>query len=278
MAYRIAVDSSSNLPALSGVEFASAPLSIITDERQYVDDENIDLEGMLKYLAAYKGRSGTSCPNVGEWLKAFGDAEGVFVVTITSSLSGSYGSALQAKEVYLQMHPERNVCVLDSLSTGPEMALIAEKLRELINSGLAFEEIEKQIREYMSDHTHLIFVLKNLNNMSRNGRVSPIVAKAVGLLGIHILGIASDTGTLQSLHKTKGEKSAVKLMLDEMKKRGFKGGKVRISHCQNSSGAVAFANLIREEFPFCDIHVSPATGLCSFYGEIGHIMVGYESE
>ena len=278
MAYRIAVDSSSNLPALSGVEFASAPLSIITDERQYVDDENIDLEGMLKYLAAYKGRSGTSCPNVGEWLKAFGDAEGVFVVTITSSLSGSYGSALQAKEVYLQMHPERNVCVLDSLSTGPEMALIAEKLRELINSGLTFDEIEKQIRKYMSDHTHLIFVLKNLNNMSRNGRVSPIVAKAVGLLGIHILGIASDTGTLQSLHKTKGEKSAVKLMMDEMKKRGFKGGKVRISHCQNSSGAVAFANLIREEFPFCDIHVSPATGLCSFYGEIGHIMVGYESE
>ena len=67
-------------------------------------------------------------------------------------------------------------------------------------------------------------------------------------------------------------------MVEEMKKRGFKGGKVRIAHCRNSSGAVAFADLIRAEFPFCDIHVSHTTGLCSFYAEIGGIMVGYETE
>lgn len=277
MAYRIAVDSSANLPTLDGVDFANAPLTIITDERQFVDDQNIDLDGMIRYLAAYKGRSGTSCPNVGDWLNAFGDAQGVFVVTITSALSGSCGSALQAKDVYLQMHPDRKVCVLDSLSTGPEMGLIALKLRELINAGLDFDQIETQIRDYMANHSHLIFVLKSLNNMSRNGRVSPIVAKAVGLLGIHIVGIASDTGTLQSLHKTRGEKSAVKLMLDEMKKRGFTGGKVRIDHCQNSSGAVAFADLIRAEFPGCEIHVGETTGLCSFYAEVGGLMVGYES-
>ena len=151
-----------------------------------------------------------------------------------------------------------------------------EKLRELINSGLGFEEIETEIRNYMAEHAHLIFVLKSLNNMARNGRVSPIVAKAVGLLNIHILGIASDIGTLQSLHKTRGERSAVKLMLEEMKKRGFKGGKVRIDHCQNSSGAVAFADLIRAEFPMADIHVSHTTGLCSFYAEVGGLMVGYD--
>lgn len=275
MSYRIAVDSSSNLPALDGVEFASAPLTIITDERQFVDDETLNLDGMLDYLISYKGKTGTSCPNVGEWLNAFGDAEGVFVVTITSALSGSYGSAVQAREVYLQMHPDRKVCVLDSLSTGPEMVLIAEKLRELINSGASFEEIEEQIRDYMR-HSRLIFVLKSLNNMARNGRVPAIVAKAIGLLGIHILAEASDEGTLQSLHKTRGEKAAVKLMVEEMKKRGYKGGKVRIAQCRNSTGAVAFADLIRAEFPAADIHVTHTTGLCSYYAEIGGIMVGYD--
>ena len=90
MAYRIALDSSSNVTALDGVEFASAPLTIITDERQFVNDETIDLDAMLKYLSAYKGRSSTSCPNVGDWLNAFADAEGVFVVTITSALSASW--------------------------------------------------------------------------------------------------------------------------------------------------------------------------------------------
>ena len=275
MSYRIVADSSSNLRSLSGADFASAALTIITDEKQFPDNETLDLEGMISYLSAYKGRSGTSCPNVGDWLNAFGDAEGVFVITITSALSGSYGSALQAKEVYLQMHPDRKVCCLDSLSTGPEMALIAEKLRELIDAGLGFDEIEERIRDYMT-HSRLIFVLKSLNNMARNGRVSPIVAKAVGLLNIHIVGIASDTGTLQSLHKTRGERSAVKLMLEEMKKRGYHGGKVRIAHCQNSTGAVAFADLIRAEFPTAEIHVTHTTGLCSFYAEVGGLMVGYD--
>lgn len=275
MAYKIVADSSCDFYTMEGVDFASAALTIVTDERQFRDDPNLDLDEMLDYLAAYKGRSGTSCPNVGDWLEAFGDAEGVFAITITSSLSGSYNAAVQAKAEYESAYPGRRVCCLDSLSTGPELTLIAEKLRMLIGEGLDFDEIERRIREYMS-HTHLIFVLKSLNNMARNGRVSPLVAGAVGLLGIRILGIASDEGTLQSLRKCRGEQPALQAMMEDVKKRGFKGGSVRIAHCRNSKGAVAAADLIRKEYPFCDIRVTEMAGLDSFYAEPGSIMVGYE--
>lgn len=275
MTYKIVADSSCDFYTMEGVDFSSAALTIVTDERQFRDDPSLDLDEMLKYLSAYKGRSGTSCPNVGDWLEAFGDAEGVFAITITSSLSGSYNAAVQAKEEYESTHPGRRVCCLDSLSTGPELTLIAEKLRELINQGLDFAGIESRIREYMR-RTHLIFVLKSLNNMARNGRVSPIVAGAIGLLGIRILGIASDEGTLQPLRRCRGEQSARLALMEDVKKRGFKGGRVRIAHCQNSKGAVAVADLIRKEYPFCDIRVTNMAGLDSFYAEPGSIMVGYE--
>ena len=144
MKCKIVTDSSVNLFSMEDVDFSSVPLKIITDSREFTDDQNLDLDEMLTYLASYKGRSGTSCPNIHEWLEAFGDADAVFALTITSSLSGCYSAAVQAKEQYEAAYPGRRVCCLDSLSAGPELALIAEKLRELIHSGKSFEQIEAE--------------------------------------------------------------------------------------------------------------------------------------
>ena len=134
MRYKIVSDSSSNLQTLEGVDYASVPLKVVTAEKEYVDDAQLDIGRMQQELRAYKGRSGTACPSVGEWLDSFGQAEGVFAVTITSSLSGAYNACVQAKAEYEETEGRR-VCCLDSLSTGPEMALIIEKLRELIAAG-----------------------------------------------------------------------------------------------------------------------------------------------
>ena len=275
MSYKIAMDSSSNILDMAGVDFASVPLKIVTDGREFTDDEALDLDGMLDYLSAYKGRSGTSCPNVGEWLEAFGDAEGVFALAITGTLSGCYNACVQAKAVYEETHPGRKVCCLDSLSTGPEMAIIAEKLEELIGAGKDFDTIETEIREYMKT-THLMFTLESLNNMARNGRVSPLVAKACGLLGIRVLGQASAEGTLQPLHKCRGEAKALRMMVEEMKAKGYRGGKVRVVHCRNQKAAEAFIGLLKAEFPGCDVTLGKTTALCSFYAEIGGVMVGFE--
>lgn len=276
MNFKIVTDSSSNIFSMEDASFSSVPLKIITDQKEFVDDPQLNLEEMLSYLASYKGRSGTSCPNIQEWLDAFGDADGVFALTITSSLSGCYNAAVQAKEHYEAEHPGRRVCCLDSLSAGPELVVIAEKLRELIKAGKAFDEIEAEIRGYMK-RTRLIFTLESLNNMAQNGRVSPLVAKACGLLGIRIVGQASSEGTLQPLHKSRGTAKALKIMLSEMKKNGYQGGKVRIVHCQNEAAAQEFRKLILGEFPEGDVTVGPMTALCSFYAEAGGLMIGYET-
>ena len=275
MNVKIVADSSANLPALAGIAYASVPLKIVTDEKEYVDNDALNTEQMVCELEAYKGRSGTSCPSVGDWLEAFGDAEYVFTVAITSNLSGSHNAAVQAKEVYEEQNPGRRVCCLDSLSTGPEMVLIAEKVLELVNQGLDFDTIEAQVREYMKK-THLLFSLESLENLAKNGRVNKVVAKAAGILGIRIVGKASDVGTLQQMHKCRGEKKALATILEEMEKHGFTGGKIRIAHGLNENGAKEMLNVIRAAYPDVEATIVPFGGLCCFYAERGGIMVGFE--
>lgn len=275
MNVKIVADSSANLPSLTGIAYACVPLKIVTDEKEYVDDEALDTVAMVSELEAYKGRSGTACPSVGDWLEAFGDAEYVFTVAITSNLSGCHNAAVQAKNVYEEQYPNRRVCCLDSLSTGPEMVLIAEKLRELIDAGLDFDAVQTQIREYMKK-THLLFSLESLNNLARNGRVSKVAAKAAGILGIRVVGKASDVGTLQQMHKCRGEKKAMTTLVEEMKNHGFTGGKVRIAHGLNEKGAQALLELIRSEFPHVQAEIAPCGALCCFYAERGGLLIGFE--
>ena len=124
--------------------------------------------------------------------------------------------------------------------------------------------------------THLLFSLESLENLAKNGRVSKVVAKAAGILGIRVVGKASDVGTLQQMHKCRGEKKALATILEEMEKHGFTGGRVRIAHGLNENGAKEMLKVIEAAYPNVEATIVPFTGLCSFYAERGGIMVGFE--
>ncbi len=273
---KIVSDSSSDVLSMSGVEFASAPLKMIVGEREFVDDASLNVAEMIDYLASYKGKSSSSCPNPSDWLAAFGDADDVFCVTITSGLSGSYDSACLAKRLYEEAHEGRRVFVIDSLSTGPENRLILEKLQEWIREGREFEDICKQIKEYQT-HTGLFFMLRSLKNLANNGRVSPLLAKVVGVIGIGIVGKASDEGTLEATDKCRCERKALKRMVELLQESGLKKGRVRIAHCQNEAGAKRLRDMLHEVCSRVQIEIFECRGLCSFYAEKGGLLVGYET-
>ena len=272
---KIVADSSSDVFSLESVPYAAAPLKILTDEKEYVDDASLDIPRMVDDLLSYSGRSGTACPGTGDWLDAFGDAPYVFCVTITSNLSGSYNSACVAKREYEEAHPDRKVYVVDSLSAGPELALIIDKLADLINEGKTFEEVRDGIIEYQK-HADLLFMLESVKNLANNGRVSKLVASAIGLLGIRLVGKASEQGTLEPLHKCRGEKKALPTLVEMLKEYGFSGGKVRIAHCLNLDAAQKLKDMILEKFAFAQIEICKCGGLCSFYAEKGGLLVGFE--
>ena len=272
---KIVSDSSSDLLMLDNIEFASSPMKIITAKREFVDDENLNVDGMANFFNEYKERSQTSCPNPADWLDAFGDADDIICVTITSALSGSYNSACTAKELYEAENEGKRVFVLDTLSAGPEITLIVRKLEALVKSGMAYEGVCEKIQEY-TKRTGLVFMLKSLKNFAANGRVSPLVAKLVGFAGICIVGKASNEGTLEPTHKCRGENRSLETLINDLKELGLKNGKVSIGHCQNEGAANKLKQMIESTFEKAQVEIHKLRGLCSFYAEKGGLLVGFE--
>ncbi len=272
---RIVIDSAANLVAEAGTDLGVAPLKVHTAEREFVDNADLDIPEMLAYMEQYKGRSQTSCPNASDWLAAFGDAEAIVCITITSALSGSCNAARSAAQIYENEHKGRRVFVLDSLSAGPEMHLVAERVRAWVDQGLSFDEVCAAARDFIRE-TELVFMLKSLRNFANNGRVSPSAAKIAGLLGLCVIGRASDEGTLEPIDKCRGEARSLARLVELMDSAGLSRGRVSIAHCRNEAGAETLREKIHARFPEATVTILPCRGLCSYYVEDGGILVGFE--
>ncbi len=272
---KIVVDSSADLAASKNKNIATAPLEIIIGEEKFSDNKKINVAAMMKTMKAHKGKSSTSCPSVKAWLDAFKGAQNIFCITITSALSGSYNSACVAAKEYKALNPNANICVIDSLSTGAEIGLAVDWLLKNAEQRDDFVELSVRLKKYMSN-TGLIFMLKSLENLAKNGRVPLAVAKIAGILGIRVVGKASEKGELKTLAKVRGDDAAIASVLENMEKTGFQDGKVKISHCFNKSEAKALKNLILQKYKNAQIEIYEMRGLCSFYAENGGIIVGYE--
>ncbi len=276
MKFRIVADSSCNVLSMEDPNYITVPLKIVA-VKEYVDDAALDLPGMMEYLRNHKGKSGTSCPNVGEWLEAFGDAEYVFGITITKNLSGSYNAAKQAAQTYMEEHPGRRVYIFDSLSAGPELMMIADQIRRCEADGDDYDTTIAKVLDY-HNHCHTLFCLESMMNLARNGRVSPAAAKIAGLLGIRVAGEAQG-GTIVPIQKPRGAKKATETLVSMIKERGFKdGNRIRVAHCFAEPQANALKEALLAEFPNMHFHLELTSALCSFYAEEGGLIIGFEGK
>ena len=230
---------------------------------------------MVEDLKAHKGKSGSSCPNMGEWLEAFGDADMIFGVTISKNLSGSYNAAQQAAEEYMEQNPGKRVYIFDSLAAGPQQAMLIDKINQLIQEGCDFDTIVEKAREY-HNHTHILFCLESLTNLARNGRVSMAVAKIAGVLGIRVIGDVKG-GEITPVHKIRGEKKSLQTLVEMLAERGFQDGAlIRVANCFGKSQTNALKEAVMQQYPNCRFVIEPTTALCSFYAEAGGLMIGFE--
>lgn len=278
MSVKFVSDSSCDVHTLPGGDFTTVPLTIqLGEDGHYTDDKNLDVAVMLRAMAAHRGRSYTACPSVHAWMDAFGDADEVYAVAMTSTLSGTYNAARLAREHYLEEHPQAKVKVFDTLTTGPEQRLFIEHLMALKAEGLDFETVCRRAQEYLH-HTRLLFSQKSVHNFVQNGRIGKATAAALGILGIRLLATASPKGNIELLAKCRGEKKFLQKLSDELAAAGFAGGKLYISHVQDPSLARSVAVLVQKRWPHSRIKVYPAGGLCSYYAEEGGLLIGFESE
>ena len=279
MTWKIVADSGCDYRQLANpaidTEFISVPLKIQVANQVFIDDANLDIDQMMETMYATSEASKSACPSPDDYLKAFEGAKHIFVVTITGTLSGSQNSAQLAKNLYLEDHPEAHIHVIDSLSAGGEVDLLVEKLNELIDQGLSYDEVVKAITDYQTK-TKLLFVLAKVDNLVKNGRLSKLIGAVVGLLNIRMVGEASATGTLELLQKARGQKKSLQAAFEELLKGGYAGGRIVMAHRSNEKFCQQLSELVREKYPQAAISIVPTSGLCSFYAEDGGLLMGYE--
>ena len=275
MNYKIVSDSSSNI--LTGdAHYQSVAMHIMIDGRDWPDAVGTDVDQMTAQLYATSGQSSTSCPGPGEWLDAFEDIPNIFCITITHTLSGSYESAMSAKKIYEEEHPDRHVYVIDSLATGPRMVFLIDHLRALLDNGTDYEEAYRDTIRYR-DCTDLLFTLESVQNFVNNGRLNPIIAKTIGILGMRFIGTASEEGKLKVLAKTRGERKTLQYVVDYIDACSYDGGKILIAHHQNPSAAFALKEMLQERFgSACPVEITKTTSLCAYYAERGGLLIGFE--
>ncbi|HEL2575797.1 TPA: DegV family protein [Streptococcus suis] len=256
-------------------EFVSVPLSIQIGGQTFVDDASLDIDQMVSVMQSTSEAATSACPSTQAYEEAFAGAENVIVVTITGGLSGSFNAARVARDMYLEEHPDAKIHLIDSLSAGGEMDLLVDEINRLIGTGLEFSELVDAITAYQ-ERSKLLFVLAKVDNLVKNGRLSKLVGAVVGLLNIRMVGEASSEGKLELLQKARGHKKSVTAAFDEMKKAGYKGGRIIMAHRNNDKFFQQFSDLVKETYPEASIEEVATSGLCSFYAEEGGLLMGYE--
>ncbi len=280
MKKKILVDSSCCMLKIDnlaeGIEFAKVPLKIIIGEKEFVDDEKLDVAQMIDEMYAYPGKTSSACPSPEEYAAHFREADECYVITIISTLSGSYNSAMVAKKMVQEEYPEKKIYVLDSWSAGMQLTLMVQKLHELVAAGIPFEEVCEKMEDYAVNHTKLVAVLYSIENLVKNGRVPKIVGMAANLLNLHLIVNVSEEGQIVPIAKSRNKKKGAAIVLQEMEEKGYKGGKVILSHCQNPEGVELIREMVLAKYPDAVFESMETRGLCSYYAERGGLMLGYE--
>lgn len=273
MKYKIIVDSSSNLKSdylinEKDIGFDVVPLTIRINDKEYVDDDNIDVNEMLNdYELTKKGQ--TSCPSPNDFLSKINGADYYFIFTISSKLSGAYASALIAKDI---SELNDKVFLLDSKLVCGSIEELVIKTVELIKENKDIEEIKKELTSFR-DSMNLLFILDRFDNLVENGRINKVVAFVAKLANIKPLCYGED-GEIKIKEK-------IRTFLGAIKRLSYNVGKMAsdfnrpliISHTNNLEMANELKVMIENEYNFKNVIIREHKGLSAFYSQNGGIIV-----
>ena len=259
------------------VLFETVPLRLQVGAREFIDNDELDTPELLAAMAAEKTASSTACPSPGAFARAFEKGDKTVCFTISANLSGTYNAAVMGREMVLEEHPEKEICIIDSKATAGAMVLLIRKAKELMEADTQgnFAAICDQLRLYQAA-LRTCFTLENFDNLIKNGRMRPLVGTLLHSLGIHVIADATPQGTIHVADKARGEAKTYKTITALMKSsKDCTGAEVVISHCENMAGALKLKQQILEDLPVKSVDVLSCRGLTSFYAMEKGLIIGY---
>lgn len=276
MSYKIVVDSCCELPEKyrNDERFEFVPLGLEIGDYHILDDENFDQADFLKRIAESPICAKSSCPSPERFREAYrADAEHIYVVTLSSKLSGSYNSAVLGMNLYHEEYGEKLIHVVDSESASCGEAQIALKLMDLEEQGLPFETIVEQIEKFR-DELDIHFILDNLETLRKNGRLTGVKALVASTLSIKPL-MGADKGEIIQKGQCIGMKKALgklaDMVVESVKNR--EKNRLVITHCNAPERAETMRKLILAKVEFKECIIMDTRGLSTLYANEGGILV-----
>lgn len=276
MSYKIVVDSCCDLPVeyRKNPKFEVVPLILEIDGNVIVDDDTFDQADYLAKVAASENCAKTACPSPELYMNAYDcDADDVYVVTLSSKLSGSYNSALLGKDLFHEEKGDKNIHIIDSLSACCGEANIALKAMELAESGLPFNEVVIEVEKYR-DEMATYFVLDSLDTLRKNGRLTGMKALVATTLNIKPVCIGAKGEIMQKSQGIGIRKALVKMteiVASEIENPEEK--RLMITHVNCYERACVVRDLILKKVPFKEALIVDAAGVSTTYAGNGGIVV-----
>lgn len=256
--------------------FVRIPLTLHIGEEDIIDDETFDQASFLKKVAEYPDASKSSCPSPEKFMDYFEKADEIYIVTLSSHLSGSFNSAELAKSMYLEKHPDKKIHVFDSKSASAGQSLIALEIQKRAINGLPFEQIVNEVTDFLNT-MGTKFVLETLEVLRKNGRLSNVTAMLVNALNIKLVMTSDGNGEIAKTSQARGMKKAIQKMAEAIKEDAVdpENRTLFISYCNNKERAEFVKDAILSVLPFKDVLIAPTGGVSSLYAADGGIVVCY---
>ena len=276
MSYKIVVDSCCELPEKykNDKRFQIVPLSLEVGDYVIQDDETFDQKEFLRRVAAYPLCPKSSCPSPENFREAYHDeTEEVYVVTLSSHLSGSYNSAELGKSLYAEKYGEKKIHVIDSESASCGETQIAEKIIEYKEAGLSFEETVEKV-EVFKRQMRTYFVLDNLETLRKNGRLSGVKALVASTLNIKPV-MVGNRGVIEQKGQAIGVNKALAKMADHLVEdvKNPQERTLMITHCNCPERADYMRELMEKRASYRQIVIMDTAGVSSMYANDGGVIV-----
>ncbi|MGN6713362.1 DegV family protein [Anaerocolumna jejuensis] len=278
MSYKIIGDSCTDLTEEMRKDghFHIVPLTLQVGEDSIVDDRTFNQARFLKLVSESPVAPKSSCPSPDAYMELFKGEEDIYVVTLSSNLSGSFNSAEVAKKLYLEENPHKNIEVINSCSASVGQTLIALKIQEYAGIGLSFKEITERVRKFR-ESLSTKFVLENLDTLRKSGRLTGLKAIISSVLNIKPVMYGTPEGTINKLDQARGIQKALGIMVDSVEK-DVKNPEERIfaiAHCNNPERAEFVREEILKRVSFKDCIIVNTAGVSTMYAGDGGIIISY---
>ncbi|MBR2132066.1 MAG: DegV family protein [Oscillospiraceae bacterium] len=251
------------------------PLRIDVGSYTILDDENFDQKLLLEKMAAWHDAPQTACPSPAQYLAEFEDGKDNYVVTLTAKLSGSYNAAIQAASIYKEDGGKANIHVFNSRSASSGQVQIALLIRDLCEKGLCFEKVVEQVEAYIS-RMQTRFVLENLENLRKNGRLTKMQALVTGALHVKLYMGATREGEIEKLGQGLSTRQTLVRMVASVAEDGdHVGRRLVISHCNCPDRAEYLRQQFEQKCRFSEIFIVPTGGISTVYAYDGGTIIAY---